>query len=182
VQLLGQLGAPLLAHGVDALRVHALQLLGDVGLARRCQHQFLEGRVQRRVAQRAAQRVGQRCVQHLGPGRCARQQQAAQHQALAGFPAVEGVAVVCQQRQAAAVVQAVVQPHRAEKPRSSEGTGGCAMPSKCQLCSAVSSTSRRSGASTLPSAPSRPMATGMTKGCFSGCPGEGSLCWLSVSV
>ncbi len=51
----GQLLAHGFAHGVDALRVHHVQLLGDVGLRGQGQHQLLEGRVQLRVAQHGAQ-------------------------------------------------------------------------------------------------------------------------------
>jgi hypothetical protein len=36
---------------VHALRVDHVQLLGDVGLGRQREHQFLEGGVQHRVAQ-----------------------------------------------------------------------------------------------------------------------------------
>ena len=53
----GQLQAHGVAHGVDALRVHHVQLLGDVGFAGQGQHQFLEGGVQRGVTQHGAHGV-----------------------------------------------------------------------------------------------------------------------------
>ena len=54
-----------LAHGMHALRVHRVQLLGDVALGRQGQHQFLEGCVQRGVAQYVAHGLHQRLGQEV---------------------------------------------------------------------------------------------------------------------
>ena len=71
----------------------------------------------------------------------------------------------------------------AEKPRSSEATGAASSASKVQDCCAESSTSTRSEPATgVPSACSRPIATGITKGHLSVWPGVAGVCCDSVSV
>jgi hypothetical protein len=73
-----------------------------------------------RAAWRAGVDEGVVELQRLAAGapRC---QQAAQRQALAGLPAVEGVVVVLQQHQQRGVVQAVVQQHRRREAAQQRG-------------------------------------------------------------
>ena len=112
----GQLQAHRFAHGMDLLRVDHVELLGDIGLGWQAQRQFLERGIQRRMAQNATHRLQEgrrehranRCVGRLGQ----RRQCAAQRQALAGFPAVERVAVVGQQVQQLRVAVVEAQQHR----------------------------------------------------------------------
>jgi len=61
----GQLLAHGFAHGVDALGVHHVLLLGDVGFGRQGEHQFLECGIQRGVAQHGAHGVHKLCGQDL---------------------------------------------------------------------------------------------------------------------
>jgi hypothetical protein len=100
---------------VDALRIHHRQLFGDVALAGQRQHHGLEGRIQRRMAQHASQRLQVGLVEQRRRIGLQGRQQPAQAQALTGFPAIEGVGVVRQQRQQRGVVQPVVQYHRRGK-------------------------------------------------------------------
>jgi hypothetical protein len=59
------------AHGVHALRVDDVQLLGDVGFVGQRQHQLLEGGVQRRVAQHRAHGLDEGVVQPWRAGSAA---------------------------------------------------------------------------------------------------------------
>ena len=85
-----------------------------------------------------------------GLARLGQRQDLARGQFLAGFPAREGLASWAESRASSASVQSYSTITGAEKSRSSDGTGGSAMPSKvhCWLCvvsssSAVSDTCRR---------------------------------------
>ena len=81
----------------------------------------------------------------------------------------------------------------AEKPRSNDAVGAAATSSNTKRCSASFSSSTRvpgcaagSPSSRVgnsePSSDSNPIATGMTSGCLSGCPGVGAVRCRSVSV
>ena len=119
-----QVGAELLAHALDAGRIHALELFGDVGLGGQREDQRLQGRVEGRVAQHAAHGLQEGLVQvHLGQAAVHGLDDAVQRQLLAGFPAVEGVGVVRQQYQAPGIAQAVVQVHRGGEPAHQRGHG-----------------------------------------------------------
>jgi len=61
-----QFGAHGFAHGVDALRVHHVQLLGDVGLRRQGEHQLLEGGVQAGMAQHSTHGLDEGRAQDFG--------------------------------------------------------------------------------------------------------------------
>ncbi len=112
---------------------------------------------------------------------------------LARLPAVEGIAVV--ERQELQPLEATGPRSRtgAEKPRSSDGTGGAgdideaeglrsprAASARASRVGAASSPASRV-ASSVPSGPISPMATGMTSGSLVGWPGVGAVAWLRVS-
>ena len=123
-QAQGELAAHGFAHGVDALRVDHRHLLGDVGFGRQGEHQLFEGGVQCRVAQHGAQGLHRVVAQRCGAGRAIHGQglqRVAQHQALAGFPAVEGIAVVCQQQAQLGVVVFGLQNHRGREAAQQRG-------------------------------------------------------------
>ena len=114
-QRVGHLLAQRFAHHLDALRIDAVQLFGDFQFVRQGQHQLFEGSIQRGVAQHGAQGVERGGIQHLC-GHLRRLHgghRLRHHQALRGFPAVEGVAVVGQAVQLGRLVLALqFQPDR----------------------------------------------------------------------
>ena len=91
------------AHRVNALRIDHLKLLGQVGFRRQRQHQVLEGGIQRGLLQHLAHGADIGIIQHASPRNiCVTSYEcdsAIDGQALPGFPAVEGVAVVREQVQ-----------------------------------------------------------------------------------
>ena len=90
---------------VDGERIDHVQLVGDHGFRRQQQGLLAEGRVERVVGQHLAHGVDEDVVQvqasapPFGAGHAGQAQQAAHRQALAGFPAVDRVAVVAEQVQ-----------------------------------------------------------------------------------
>ncbi len=125
VQRGGQLHLHGLAHRVDALRIDHVELVGDVVLVGQLQHQGLEGGVQLGVAQHRPQGFDVCIIQRRGA--CLVNagsyvfQSNAQTQALPGFPAVEGVAVVRQQVQQLGVVIHAFQFHRGREAAQQRG-------------------------------------------------------------
>jgi hypothetical protein len=134
---------------VNRRRVGHAHAFGQIGL--RGQHQclFAEGGIQRAIGQHAAERRHQRRVElqfAIGLDVGHQMQQRARGQALAGFPAVERVAVVRQQEGQFRIAVVVVDITGAEKLRSSEGNG--ALPPRGRLmkrkvCSACVKSSTR---------------------------------------
>ena len=112
---------------MHALRVDHAELVRDVVLGRQSECELLEGRIQLGVAQHLAQGLNQCWRQGLHGAQVGIAAQglhgALQHQALAGFPAVEGVAVVGQQAHERVGVQAVVQHHRGAESPQQRGHG-----------------------------------------------------------
>ena len=116
MQVARQLRQHRFAHGVDALRIDAVERLGEGILIGQFEHQGLECRIELRVAQHGAHRVEEGRVEHCFARACLGadgRQQALAGQALPGFPAVEGVAVVLQQHQQVGIRQRLGQERRA---------------------------------------------------------------------
>jgi hypothetical protein len=108
---------------VDELRIDDLELFGDVGLARRCKHQFLERRIERRMAQQRAHRVDEGRVQRLWRAGAYAGDQAAQREALSGLPAVERIAVVLQKHKQVGVREVIDDRHRCREVAQQRGHG-----------------------------------------------------------
>ena len=154
-----------------------VELLGDVGLARQGEDELLEGRVERRVAQHVAHRGDEVGVERRRLAAAHRGEQAVQGQALAGFPAVERIAVVAQQDQQVGVAEAVDEDHRRREAAQQrehrrlvdvdEGEERRALrrgPARATSRRRSSGSSSRRSGSARPSRPTRPIASGITKG------------------
>ena len=100
-----QIYRKLLAHGftyrVNVLRVNRLQLFGQIGFRWKREHQFFERRVQLRMSQHGTQCRNDVVADAMGGCRACftlqRFEGAIHQQSLAGFPTIEGVAVMGQQ-------------------------------------------------------------------------------------
>ena len=103
------------AHRMDGVGIDHVHLLGDVALGRQRQRLGGEGRIARAVVQYVREGARER-VGELGPAaglmRRYRAQQEVDRQTLAGFPAVERVAVVGEQVGQRVVVVVVLHDHR----------------------------------------------------------------------
>ena len=103
-----------LARRVDRLRIDLRHALGDDGFRRQDQGQLAEGRIERVVGQQGALRGDEGLVQHqglAGGDGDGQFQQAFHGQALARFPAVDGIAVVTEQVQQLRIGIVVLQHH-----------------------------------------------------------------------
>ena len=121
VQLACELRQHEFAHAVDALRMDRVELLREQLFVGQFQHQGLERGVEVRLAQHAAHGVDEGGVEHRFAFAADRAQQARGGQALAGVPAVEGVAVVLQQHQQVGVGQGLDQDHRRREAAQQRG-------------------------------------------------------------
>ncbi|MDR8895039.1 hypothetical protein FEP69_04405 [Burkholderia multivorans] len=104
-----------LARAMHGGRVGFGHLVGEVGLRRQRQREFAERRRQVRVGQHAAERGDEVLAerQRLVRGRaCSERQQRARREPLAGFPAIERVAVVREQEREIVVAVVVFDDHR----------------------------------------------------------------------
>ena len=181
-------GAHELARQVDRERVDGVELVGDHRFRGQQQRLFAEGRVERLVDEDLAHRLDEHVVQ-VEARRHVRAVVPAGHvpaSAAGGsspgagrFPAVDGVAVVAEQVQQFGVVVAVFQDHRRGKVAQDRRRrlSGTPVNTKVWSASVSSSTAVVPPAAVdderqvAPVLPSRPTATGMWNGSFSGWPG-----------